>query len=356
MTHEFEVFSFKCSAKPIASSRPQIRPSPVAEEPRHHRHGRAHPCARHRGEPCSLRRGRCGFGPSPFPFPKADRLVTVYNTSPKAGVYRDGATIANHYERRRIIPAFSSISLFRSDKAIVGESGSTVQEEVLQVSPEFFSTLGQVPAIGRSFTNEETTYPSDGVVILAARYWREIFNTDPSSRVPTSSPRHRHPPFAGCESRAGAGSASGGIAARIRDAFAATQIVLSMILRVGAELCLRSFAGLLNADPGFRADELIVASLRFENVRAGGGPAHYRTQAERLSSSPGVESVGWSSVFPLVPMGGGRSVPVERIEGYEPKPDEFLVVEFTELAPGFCETLGWRGRCRRTGRSPQLER
>jgi putative ABC transport system permease protein len=136
------------------------------------------------------------------------------------------------------------------------------------------------------------------------------------------------------------GGQSHGRGVHVRDAFATTQIALSMILLVGAGLCLRSLAGLLNANPGFRADQLIVASLHFEKVPEGGGAAHYRTLAVRLSSLPGVESVSWSSVFPLVPMGGGISAPVDRIEGYEPKPNEFLIVEFTEVAPGFFEALG----------------
>ncbi len=44
----------------------------------------------------------------PLPFPEADRLVTIFNTYPKAGVDRDGASITNYYERRGQIPAFAS--------------------------------------------------------------------------------------------------------------------------------------------------------------------------------------------------------------------------------------------------------
>ena len=48
----------------------------------------------------------------PLPFPNADRLVTIYNTYPKAGVENDGASITNYYERRGNIPAFESLSMF----------------------------------------------------------------------------------------------------------------------------------------------------------------------------------------------------------------------------------------------------
>ena len=48
----------------------------------------------------------------PLPFPQRDRLVTIYNTYPKAGVENDGSSVTNYYERRGNIPAFSSLSIY----------------------------------------------------------------------------------------------------------------------------------------------------------------------------------------------------------------------------------------------------
>src|SRR3979490_1711186 len=92
----------------------------------------------------------------PLPFPKADRLVTIFNTYPKAGVENDGSSITNYYERRGNIPAFSSLSIvYRSGTEVVGEPGSTEQTEVLRISPEFFTTLGSGPVMGCSFNEAE---------------------------------------------------------------------------------------------------------------------------------------------------------------------------------------------------------
>lgn len=126
----------------------------------------------------------------------------------------------------------------------------------------------------------------------------------------------------------------------LRDGFAAAQIALSLVLLIGAGLCLRSFAALVTSNPGFSADNLLVARLDFQNVSESGGPAHYRALDERLTAVPGVESVSWSRVSPLMPAGGSISAPVDRIEGYETKPDEFLSVDFTDVAPGYFQTLG----------------
>jgi predicted permease len=116
----------------------------------------------------------------PLPFPEADRLVTMFNSYPKAGVDRDGSSITNYYERRGRIPAFASLSLYRYGSAIVGEAGSTERAPITAVSPEFFATLGVGPRFGRAFTEAETTYKTDSVAILTDGYWRDRFHADPN--------------------------------------------------------------------------------------------------------------------------------------------------------------------------------
>jgi predicted permease len=115
----------------------------------------------------------------PLPFPQSDRLVTIFNTYPKAGVENDGSSITNYYERRGNIPAFSSLSMYMERAETVGDPGSMQQEEIVRISPEFFTTLGVSPAIGRNFTDKETD-PHTNVIILTDEFWRERFNSDPN--------------------------------------------------------------------------------------------------------------------------------------------------------------------------------
>jgi hypothetical protein len=116
----------------------------------------------------------------PLRFANPDRLVLIYNTYPKAGVERDGSSITNYYERRGKIPALSSISIYRIGMAIVGESRGAARLPVMQVSPEFFQTLGTAPAFGRTFTDAETSYKTDNVVLLSDAYWHEHFHANPN--------------------------------------------------------------------------------------------------------------------------------------------------------------------------------
>jgi predicted permease len=115
----------------------------------------------------------------PLPFPNADRLVTIYNTYPKAGVENDGSSITNYYERRGNIPALESLSIWMERSEVVGEPGATEQATVIRTSPEFFTTLGVNPAIGRGFTEYESINQAN-VAILTDGFWRKHFDSDPN--------------------------------------------------------------------------------------------------------------------------------------------------------------------------------
>ncbi len=116
----------------------------------------------------------------PLPFPQSDRLVTIYNTYPKAGVENDGSSITNYYERRGHIPAFSSLSIYRDNSELVGEAGSTEQVQVMRITPEFFATLGVSPVMGRGFNDTDVTAMVDmRQAILTDAYWRQRLDSDP---------------------------------------------------------------------------------------------------------------------------------------------------------------------------------
>ena len=116
----------------------------------------------------------------PLPFPEADRLMNVYNTYPHAGVPNDGCSLTNYYERRGQLAAFASISAYRPGSSVIGETGATERIPTTRVSPEFFATLGMLPAIGRAFTESEMAYGADHVAVLTDGFWRSKFARDPS--------------------------------------------------------------------------------------------------------------------------------------------------------------------------------
>jgi hypothetical protein len=116
----------------------------------------------------------------PLPLADADRLVSIFNTYPRAGVPDDGSTLTNYYERRGRLAALPQIAMYRDGAANVGETGATEREFITRVSPDFFSTIGVPPALGRGFTEAETTFETNKVAIVTDGFWREQLGADPN--------------------------------------------------------------------------------------------------------------------------------------------------------------------------------
>jgi predicted permease len=116
----------------------------------------------------------------PLPFPESERLVSVFNAYPKAGVERSASSVANYYDRRGAIKAFESVSAYYEDSVITGDAGSPRRVPIARVTPEFFSTLRVPLAKGKAFTDAEMSYGPDLVAVLTDAFWRSEFNADPN--------------------------------------------------------------------------------------------------------------------------------------------------------------------------------
>jgi putative ABC transport system permease protein len=114
-------------------------------------------------------------------------------------------------------------------------------------------------------------------------------------------------------------------AKRLRGGLVAAEIALTVVLLAGAGLLLRSYAAVLDVDPGFTTEKLLVADTplspsRYSNPEE--RDAFHRRVLERVRALPGVESAGYTNFVPLA-IEGGRSV--TRLEGAPtPDPSEVL--------------------------------
>ncbi len=114
-----------------------------------------------------------------LPLRDADRLVVLYNHYAKEDK-RDGASLANFYERRGRLPAFAQMAMLDPVSAIVGEGAATSSVAIGRVSADFFATLGVTPRLGRAFDEKEMTYQTDAVAILSDEFWRSRYDADPA--------------------------------------------------------------------------------------------------------------------------------------------------------------------------------
>lgn len=127
----------------------------------------------------------------------------------------------------------------------------------------------------------------------------------------------------------------------LRGGLVVAQVALAFALLVGAGLMLVSFARTLGVDPGFRADNVMIASVAMPVTRYPDDAARrtFATQLEdRIRAIPGAEQAAVSN---LVPFGNEMNASATTPEGYEPRPDDPLVAPvITRAGSGYFEAMG----------------
>src|SRR5688500_5407904 len=68
----------------------------------------------------------------PLPFPEPERLVSLVNAYPAAGVERSEASIPNYFERRGALKGVASLSVYQFGSVVVGEAGAPNRVETLR--------------------------------------------------------------------------------------------------------------------------------------------------------------------------------------------------------------------------------
>src|SRR5687767_6492868 len=77
-----------------------------------------------------------------LPFPDSDRLVSLMNSYPKAGVERGINGVPDYFDRRRETDVFEEQALYRQRGQTVGGEGQPERLEAYQVTPSIFGVLG----------------------------------------------------------------------------------------------------------------------------------------------------------------------------------------------------------------------
>lgn len=118
----------------------------------------------------------------PLPYPRADRLVLLWETKGGDGSDRSEASYPD-YEELRAGAGSVLVGLEGFDPgnrtATVG--GQATRVRVTEVTPAFLDLLGARFELGRSFRADESLPGGAPVAVLSHRYWREAFGGDPSS-------------------------------------------------------------------------------------------------------------------------------------------------------------------------------
>jgi predicted permease len=137
--------------------------------------------------------------------------------------------------------------------------------------------------------------------------------------------------------RAGTGAAT----KRLRSLLIITEVALSTILLIGGGLLLKSFARLMQVDPGFDAGNVLTLRLRLPDVKypeSAQTVGFLKEVLRRVEALPGVNSVSVSTGFPL----GRGSESGYWVEGTpEPSRSEEWPVALTQtVSEHYHQTLG----------------
>ncbi len=139
----------------------------------------------------------------------------------------------------------------------------------------------------------------------------------------------------------GVSRAAGRSRVGVRGILVVSEVALALMLLVGAGLLTRSFAGLLDWDPGFDRENLLTVWLLTNSPRFESGEqvvALHSQAAEEVASLPSVVSVGKTSAGPLF---GGRETDEFIVGGRPvPEPGERPVARWYDVGPNYFSTLG----------------
>ena len=131
---------------------------------------------------------------------------------------------------------------------------------------------------------------------------------------------------------------SGG-AARFRGMLVMAQMSLSLLLVVGAGLFTDSLLNLSKVGLGFRTERLLMFNVNANTTRPQLAPAvaFYRDLEQRLATVGGVIGVGAAAGGPF---SGGVTSGNLTIEGYRPRPNEYVGASRIAVDSGFFKAMG----------------
>lgn len=117
----------------------------------------------------------------PLPYPAPERLIVISSAQQtKTGVKVFGTWTPGSYERLRPrVTTLDALAAYSSNTMELTGRGEPLDVPALEVSPNFFATLGVTPARGRGFLTGAGAADDDQSVIVSDRFWRTLLKADP---------------------------------------------------------------------------------------------------------------------------------------------------------------------------------
>lgn len=116
----------------------------------------------------------------PLPFPEPDRIVRVWEASPRRGYARNVVNPVNFLDWHEQNRSFGPMAAVAGGSADLNFGNAPITVPALAVTAEFFSVLRVPPLLGRTFVDDDAVPGHDASVILTYEFWKEHFGGDPT--------------------------------------------------------------------------------------------------------------------------------------------------------------------------------
>ena len=137
---------------------------------------------------------------------------------------------------------------------------------------------------------------------------------------------------------------------RLLNGMIAGQVALALLLLLSAGVMIRSFSRLLQVEPGFRTEDVMVATMSLgqnEFPDRDSQVQFWNELVARVSGLPGVEAVGAVSALPMSPHGSDFDLPISILGREAPSIAEQPRAQYRATVPGYFDAMGMtliRGR------------
>jgi predicted permease len=112
---------------------------------------------------------------NPLAYPQSGQLVAIYGKT--TGFANAPINYLNFLDWQQDTQSFSTMAMYRNqDYNFIG-TGEAERLTGYMISADFFSTLGQVPILGRTFRSEDDRVGAAPVVILGGGFWKRRFGS-----------------------------------------------------------------------------------------------------------------------------------------------------------------------------------
>lgn len=135
-----------------------------------------------------------------------------------------------------------------------------------------------------------------------------------------------------------AGAVAGGTSVGMRKTLVTAQVMLSLLLLIGAGLFIRSLRNLKDLNPGFRTENLLTFTIDppLNGYSQERSRQVYREITDRLNVTPGIGAAGFAVVPVLADNEWDSSI---SIDSFKTKPGQWINPHMNYISPGFFKAM-----------------